>query len=36
MKIDGVKMRKSSFLCIEKDMGIIVGRICDNERLTRL
>ena len=36
MKIDGVKLPKSSFLSIEKDMGIIVDRICDNERLKRL
>ena len=36
MKIDGVKIPKSSFLSIEKDMGIIVDRICDNERLKRL
>lgn len=36
MKIDGVKIPKSSFLSIEKDMGIIVDRICNNERLKRL
>ena len=36
MKIDGVKLPKSSFLSIEKDMGIIVDKICDNERLKRL
>ena len=36
MKIDGVKIPKSSFLSIEKDMGIIVDKICDNERLKRL
>ncbi len=36
MKIDGVKLPKSSFLSMEKDMGIIVNRICENERLKRL
>lgn len=36
MKIDGVKIPKSSFLSIEKDAGIIVDRICANERLKRL
>lgn len=36
MKIDGLKIPKSSFLSIEKDMGIIVDRICENERLKRL
>ena len=36
MKIDGVKIPKSSFLSIEKDMGIIVNKICENERLKRL
>lgn len=36
MKIDGLKIPKSSFLSIEKDAGIIVDRICENERLKRL
>ena len=36
MKIDGVKLPKSSFLSMEKDMGIIVNKICENERLKRL
>lgn len=36
MKIDGVKIPKSSFLSIEKDAGIIVDKICANERLKRL
>ena len=36
MKIDGVKIPKSSFLSMEKDMGIIVNKICENERLKRL
>ena len=36
MKIDGVKLPKSSFLSLEKDMGIIVNKICENERLKRL
>lgn len=36
MKIDGLKIPKSSFLSIEKDAGIIVDRICTNERLKRL
>ena len=35
MKIDGVKLPKSSFLSMEKDMGIIVNKICENERLKR-
>ena len=36
MKIEGFKEAKSSFLSVEKDMEIIVNRICANERLKRL
>ena len=36
MKIDGVKLSKSILLSMEKDMGIIVNKICENERLKRL
>ena len=36
MKIEGVRLPKSSFLSIEKDLEIIVNHICSNERLKRL
>lgn len=36
MKIDRVKIPKSSFLSVEKDMGIIIGEMLKNERLKRL
>ena len=36
MKIDGVKMPKSSFLSMEKDLGIIIDKMLKNERLKRL
>lgn len=36
MKIEGVKLPKSSFLSMEKDLEIIVNHICSNERLKRL
>ena len=36
MKIDNFHMTKSSFLSMEKDMGIIVDHICKNERLQKL
>lgn len=36
MKIDGVKIPKSSFLSIEKDLEIVVNHLCKNERLKRL
>lgn len=36
MKIEGVKYPKSSFLSVEKDMGIVIERVCQNERLKRL
>jgi hypothetical protein len=36
MKIDGVKIPKSSFLSMEKDTKIIVDKIFKNERLKRL
>ena len=36
MKIDRAKMPKSSFLSVEKDMGIIIGEMLKNERLKRL
>ncbi len=36
MKIDGVKIPKSSFLSTEKDLEIIVNHLCKNERLKRL
>lgn len=36
MKIEGVRLPKSSFLSMEKDLEIIVNHICSNERLKRL
>jgi hypothetical protein len=36
MKIDGLKLPKSSFLSMEKDMGIIIDKMMKNERLKRL
>lgn len=36
MKIDGVLHPKSSFLSIEKDMGIVTREVLKNERLKRL
>lgn len=36
MKIDGVKIPKSSFLSTEKDLEIVVNHLCKNERLIRL
>ena len=36
MKIDGVKMPKSSFLSMEKDMNLIINKMFKNERLKRL
>lgn len=36
MKIDGVKIPKSSFLSMEKDLEIVVNHLCKNERLKRL
>lgn len=36
MKIDGVKIPKSSFLSMEKDMNLIINRMFKNERLKRL
>lgn len=36
MKIEGVKRPVSRFLSVEKDMGIVIERICQNERLKRL
>ena len=36
MKIDGLKLPKSSFLSMEKDTGIIIDRMFKNERLKRL
>lgn len=36
MKIDGVKIPKSSFLSVEKDLEIVVNHLCKNERLKRL
>ncbi|MBR2506919.1 MAG: hypothetical protein IKB70_08510 [Bacilli bacterium] len=36
MRIDGYKQPKSSFLGMEKDMGIIVDKIMKNPRLKRL
>lgn len=36
MKIEGYKEPKSSFLSMEKDMGIIVNRLLKNDRLKRL
>lgn len=36
MKIDGLKMPKSSFLSMEKDTNLIINKIFQNERLKRL
>lgn len=36
MKIDRVKIPKSSFLSVEKDLEIVVNHLCKNERLKRL
>lgn len=36
MKIDGFKQYKSSFLSMEKDMGILMNSMLNNERLKRL
>ena len=36
MKIDGLKMPKSSFLSMEKDMNLIMNKMLKNERLKRL
>ena len=36
MKIDGLKLPKSSFLSMEKDMNLIVNKMFKNERLKRL
>lgn len=36
MKIDRVKIPKSSFLSMEKDLEIVVNHLCKNERLKRL
>lgn len=36
MKIDGLKLPKSSFLSMEKDLGLIVDKMLKNERLKRL
>lgn len=36
MKIDEVKIPKSSFLSTEKDLEIVVNYLCKNERLKRL
>lgn len=36
MKIDGIKIPKSSFLSVEKDLEIVVNHLCKNERLKRL
>ena len=36
MKIDGVKIPKSSFLSMEKDMNLIINKMFKNERLKRL
>ena len=36
MKIDNFHMPKSSFLSMEKDMGIIVNKIFSNRRLQKL
>lgn len=36
MKIDGVKMPKSSFLSMEKDTNLIINKMFKNERLKRL
>ncbi len=36
MKIDGLKIPKSSFLSMEKDTSLIVNKMLENERLKRL
>ena len=36
MKIDGLKIPKSSFLSMEKDTNLIINKIFKNERLKRL
>jgi hypothetical protein len=36
MKIDGVKIPKSSFLSMEKDTNLIINKMLNNERLKRL
>lgn len=36
MKIDGLKLPKSSFLSMEKDMNLIMNKMLKNERLKRL
>lgn len=36
MKIDGLKIPKSSFLSMEKDMNLIINKMFKNERLKRL
>ena len=36
MKIDGVKIPKSSFLSMEKDTNLIINKMFKNERLKRL
>ena len=36
MKIDGLKLPKSSFLSMEKDMNLIINKMLKNERLKRL
>ena len=36
MKIDGLKLPKSSFLSMEKDMNLIINQMFKNERLKRL
>lgn len=36
MKIDGLKMPKSSFLSMEKDTNLIINKMFKNERLKRL
>lgn len=36
MKIDGLKLPKSSFLSMEKDMNLIINKMFKNERLKRL
>ena len=36
MKIDNLKFPKSSFLSVEKDMNLIVEKICCNQRIQKL
>ena len=36
MKIDNLKLPKSSFLSVEKDMNLIVEKICCNQRVQKL